>query len=74
MDLVAKTEVLLNILNTAIAYASFFNSPQLSILQDMQYQVYHTTIPLSEIDIMIETILAIKKDIVVSNFLYEKQF
>ncbi len=73
MDLVAKTEVLLNILNTAIAYASFFNSSQLSRLQDMQYKVYHTIISPLEIDSMIETILAIKKDIVVSNSLYEKQ-
>ncbi len=64
MDVIIKTEVLLNVLNTAIAYASFFNSPQLYILQRMQYEVYHTSISLKEIEKKIQDVTAIKQEII----------
>ena len=74
MDTIVKTEVLLNVLNTAIAYASFFNSPQLFTLQNMQYEIYHKIFSSEEIDKMIETVLALKKDSNLTNSLslYEK--
>jgi hypothetical protein len=67
MDVIIKTEVLLNVLNTAIAYASFFNSPQLYILQQMQYEVYHTAISLKEIEKKIQDVIAIKQEIISSH-------
>ncbi len=67
MDVIIKTEILLNVLNTAIAHASFFNSPQLYILQQMQYEVYHTAISLKEIEKKIQDVIAIKQEIISSH-------
>ena len=67
MDKIAETEVLLNVLNTAIAYAFSYCSPNLKELQDIRYDFYHKKD--KDNTEILEKILAIKVEVLKENTL-----
>jgi hypothetical protein len=68
MDPIAKFEVILNALNTAIAYAFYYKAPQLSKLQKIQRELYRTNLSKLDLDKKLEDILLLRKEVMQINY------